>query len=384
MISLRSLTVFSLVLVCSGLALYHHPALSNPQPAQKTAAIPVQVSSAVRRDVPIALKAVGSVMPFQSVGIRSRLDSQIMDVRFHDGDMVKKGQVLFVLDDRTLKSQQLQTEANIQRDKAQLENLKRQADRAQGLAKQGYASNATRDDAQAALDAQKAVLAADQAALENIRTQIGYAAITAPIDGRTGTINVTVGNTVKANDTGTLVTINQIQPILIQAALPQANFDAVRQAMQAGEVPTVATRSGNPDAARGHLQYIDNQIDPGTGTFTTRSVFSNQDEKLWPGMLVNLTVVVGQDKQVLVVPDVAIQHGQMGDYVYVIANGKAEKRDVKSGLSVDGMTVVTGSLKDNEQVAIDGLMSLKDGAAVSISASKAVAPAQNAAPDNHG
>lgn len=342
------------------------PAFSKDTPTPPAApAIPVKIAPVIRRDMPVSIKAVGTVVPFQTVSIKSRLDSQIMAVKFHDGDNVKKGDPLFILDDRVLKTQLVQTQANIQRDKAQLQNLKQQNDRTQKLAGQGYATGTTRDEAKAAVDSQIAMVAADEAALENIRVQLGYTVITAPIDGRTGTINVTVGNNVKANDTTALVTINQIQPVLVQASLPQGNFDAVREAMKQGDVPAFAKRDGSNDNAQGKLQYLDNAIDQGTGTFATRSAFPNFDEKLWPGMLVNLSIVLKEDKQVQIIPDVAIQHASTGDFVYVVIGGKAARKNVTVARMQDGFAVIAQGVSDMDPVVTDGQMSLKDGSAVS-------------------
>jgi multidrug efflux system membrane fusion protein len=360
---LLPLTFF--VLVWGGLWL--PPAFSKDEPTKPAAspAVPVKVASVVRKDMPVLIKAVGTVVPRQTVAVKSRLDSQIMEVKFHDGDPVKKGDVLFVLDDRVLKATLVQAQAALQRDRAQLQNLKQQYDRTQKLAGQGYATGATRDDAKTAMDAQTAVLAADEAAVENIRVQLGYTIITAPIDGRTGTINVTVGNTVKANDTQALVTINQIQPVLVQASLPQANFDGIRTAMAQGDVPVMAKRDGSDDVDQGKLQYLDNAIDQGTGTFVTRAVFDNAAEHLWPGMLVNLSITLKEDKQVQIVPDVAIQHAPSGDFVFAIIEGKAVKKNVTVARMQGGSAVIQQGLADTDQVVTDGQMALKDGSAVS-------------------
>ncbi len=245
-------------------------ASAKDDPAPKAApAIPVKSAAVIRRDMPVTIKAVGTVTPYQTVAIKSRIDSQIMEVKFHDGDDVKKGDTLFVLDDRVLKSQLSEAQANLQRDKAQLLNARQQNERTQKLAQQGYATGTTSDETKAAVESGAATIAADQAAIDNIRVQLGYTIITAPIDGRTGTINVTVGNNVKANDTTSLVTINQIRPILVQVSLPQNNFDAVRLAMGQGDVPVSAKRDGSDAASLGKLQYLDNAIDQGTGTFVT-------------------------------------------------------------------------------------------------------------------
>ena len=342
--------------------------------ADQAPAVAVRVAPVTQQDVPQKIRAVGTVLPYQAVAIRSRVDSQIMEVKFHDGDPVKKGDILFVLDDRALKAQRVQTQANLDRDRAQLDNATRQYQRLAKLGAQGYASHTDLDNAQAAQKSAAAALGADQAALENIDVQLDYTVIAAPINGRTGTINVTVGNDVKATDVP-LVTINQIQPILMQASLPQDTFDRVRSAMQVGKVPAVASREGVAGTEKGTISYIDNAIDQGTGTFVTRAVFDNADEHLWPGMLGALTIEVGAYKQALTVPEVAIQHNGTTDFVFVIADGKAHKQDVKLTQIQDGLAIVANGLKVGDQVAVDGMMSLQDGNAVTVATDK-----QNAQP----
>jgi multidrug efflux system membrane fusion protein len=196
--------------------------------------------------------------------------------------------------------------------------------------------------------------------------QLEYTQITAPISGRTGTINITVGNTVKANDTQPLVTINQIKPIRVQASLPQRYLSAVRDAMASGAVEVLSRHEGSADQSRGALEYIDNNVDLATGTFAMRASFPNENEKLWPGMFVNLTLVLGNEKQVLTIPEVAVQHGQNGDYVFVIAGDKAANRPVKVSRMQESTAVIESGVEAGEQVAVDGLMSLKDGVAVSV------------------
>jgi membrane fusion protein, multidrug efflux system len=359
------------VLCCGG--------LRAARAAEQAQTVAVRAAPVTQQDVPQKIRAVGTVLPYQAVAIRSRLDSQIMEVKFHDGDAVKKGDILFVLDDRALKAQRVQTQANLDRDRAQLDNATRQYQRLAKLGAQGYASHTDLDNAQAAQKSAAAALGADQAALENINVQLDYTVITAPITGRTGTINVTVGNNVKANDVP-LVTINQIQPILMQASLPQDTFDKVRSAMQAGRVPAVASREGVAETENGALSYIDNAIDQSTGTFVTRAVFDNANEHLWPGMLGTLTIEVGSFKQALTVPEVAIQHNGSVDFVFVIADGKARKQDVKLTQVQDGLAIVGEGLRAGDQVAVDGMMSLQEGSAVTVAAAAAAAAAdkQNA------
>jgi membrane fusion protein, multidrug efflux system len=364
------LTGLAIVIVCGWL--WTKPATGDRSPGKggEPQQVAVRVGAAVEQDLPRRIRAVGTVVPFQTVAVRARLDSQITEVKFHDGDTVKKGDVLFVLDDRALKAQRVQTQANLERDNAQLDNATRQHERLAKLGAQGYASRTDQDNAQAAQKAAAAAVGADQAALENIDVQLGYAVITAPIDGRTGTINVTAGNTVKANDTTPLVTINQIRPILMQASLPQDSFDSVRAAMQAGKAPARAARDGSADAEKGALQYIDNTIDQATGTYVVRASFDNADEHLWPGMIGNLMIEVGSYGKALTVPEVAVQHAGNADFVFVIDAGKARKQGVKLTQIQDGLAIVAEGLKPGDQVAVDGMMMLQDGSAVSIAAEK--------------
>lgn len=345
--------------------------------------VSIRIAPAVQQPVPINVEAVGNVVTYQTVAVRARLDSQVKNVLFHDGDFVKEGDLLFELDDVTLKAQAAQLAANIARDKATLENARHQFERAQALAEKGFATKATLDDTRAAQAVAQAQVGASTAALDNVKAQLQYTRITAPISGRTGTINVTLGNTVKANDATPLVTINQISPIRVQAALPQDLFDEVREAMNKGKVPVRAFKqniTNEAALAEGTLEYIDNEVNQSTGTFITRAIFENPDEKLWPGMYVTLTMTLGQDSNALTVPEVAIQHGQTGDFVFVIAGGKAAKRDVKVARLQNSLAVIGSGVTAGEQVAVDGLLGLKDGVSVTVTADAPAAAPQAATP----
>ena len=359
------LMLFVLILGGVGYSLSHgHVHVqSGPPPVN------VKVATASKKQVPITIHSVGNVVAYESVAIRARLDSQVTAVHFKDGDEVKKGDLLFELDDKSLRAQAAQLEANIARDRATLENARRQAVRADALVVKGFATKASHDDTTAAVEVAQASLNASQAALDSVRVQLGYTRITAPITGRTGTINVTLGNNVKANDPQALVTINQLKPIRIQAALPQQYFDALRAAMQAGPVTVSAARqddASNNTIAQGALDYIDNAVDQSTGTFVTRAGFPNADESLLPGMFVTTILTLGSDTSALTVPEVAVQHGQTGDYVFVIDGTKAFKRDVKIGRMSNDLAVIDTGLEEGTNVAVDGLLGLKDGAAVSV------------------
>jgi RND family efflux transporter MFP subunit len=348
------------------LFLHHAQGQSPKDGSVKTPAVPVTVATALKKDLPIQVQGLGTVVPIQTVALKSRIDSQITAVKFKDGDNVKAGDVLFLLDDRSLKADLNEAQANQARDEAQLENARKQYQRSEDLIQRKAISEKVFQDNKAAMDAQSAVVDSDKAVVESLKIQLSYTVIKAPIDGRTGTINVTVGNNIRANDTTPLVVINQIKPIQIQVALPQDYFDELRDAMATGPVTVKAVRSNSKEEMLGTFAYTDNTIDQSTGTFIGRAVFPNDDETLWPGMLANLTIDLSQDSQALTIPNVAVQNTATGHFVYVIENGKARKTDVDVERIQTDMAVISSGLKENEQVAVDGIMALRDGATVNI------------------
>ncbi len=355
-----------LVLIGGGIAygLFGHP----KNDAAKNASLPVNVAVAAvtARDMPRAINVAGNVIANQSVAIKSRIDSQIMEVRFKDGDEVKQGDVLFVLDPRVLQAQVDQLQSNLVAAKATTEDLRLKYARAKDLRAKGYETAANYDTARSSYEAGLANIKNTEAALNAAKVQLDYTVITSPINGRAGTINLTLGNNVKANDAQPLVTINEITPIAARAAIPQASLTGLRDAMTNGTLGVQAVISPGAKPIDGTLSYIDNQIDATTGTVVVRALFPNTDEKLWPGMFVNLVIVTGVDKDALTVPETAIQHGQNGEYVFVAENGHASKKDVQVSRVQDGQAVIATGLALNQQVVVDGTLTLKDGAAVNI------------------
>ncbi len=345
--------IIGLVLIVAGAAYYFFSG-GDKDGGPKAQAVTIRVDTAKAQDIPINISQVGTVVANQTVAVRSRLDSQLTEVKFKDGDAVAEGDVLFVLDDKALTAQLRQAQAT-------LANLKAQYERSKALILKKFISQADLDKALADYEAQKA-------AADVIATQLEYTRIKAPISGRTGTINVTVGNTVKANDTEPLVTINQLKPIRVQVSLPQQYLDAVRTAMAQGEVTVSARRDNAAEAgvSRGKLEYIDNTVDQSSGTFAARALFANEDEALWPGMFVTLELTLGEQKQAITIPEVAIQRGQEGDFVFVIQGNKAERKPVKILRIQSNLAIIDKGVQAGETVAIDGLMSLKSGSDVTI------------------
>jgi len=333
----------------------------------------VTVAPVVRKDVPIQVPLVGTVVAYETVSVKSRLDSQVMNVHFRDGDNVKEGQALFDLDDRAIKAQIQQFAAALSKEKAQLVNAELQYRRSQNLIKTNVVAQAQVDETKAAYEAQAAQVNAAQANLDNASVQLSYTTITAPISGRTGTINVTRGNTVKANDAQPLVTINQITPIRVQFAIPQRYYDQVKTALSQGNVEVKAKNKESTSIEIGRLEYVDNAIDVSNGTFAVRAVFDNKEEKLWPGMFVNITLDLGLEKNALAVPAVAIQGDDAQHFIFLadMDTKKAIRRPVDVSLNNGDIAVITKGLTENDQVIVDGLLHVTDGASIAISAAPA-------------
>lgn len=322
-----------------------------------------------RRDVPIEIELVGTVVARESVIIKSRIDSQITNVLFSDGDYVKEGQSLFELDDRAIKANLGELKASLAKEKAQLVNVKRQYERAQTLLKKNVVSQAQVDEAKATYAAQLAQVKAAQATLDNASVQLTYTTIKAPISGRTGTINVTRGNNVKANDAQGLVTINQISPIRVQFAIPQRYYPQVKKAMaQHSGLKIRAHHTESDQQVSGTLDYIENAINTSNGTFGARASFTNDKETLWPGMFVNVTLNLGVKKNVLAVPAQAVQ-GDDDNRIIYIAEGepaKAKRTEIQTSLISNDVIVISHGISENDRVIIDGLLKIVDGAPVNI------------------
>ena len=341
----------------------------------------VTATPVLLKQLPRQIEAVGTASSNQSVAVVARIASQITGVGFKDGDTVKAGQMLFQLDGRAIQAQLGQAQATLAGDQAQVPSLQKQVERTTLGLKKGFFSQADVDTATAALNTRKAAVLADQAAGQNLQVQLSYTVITAPIDGRAGNINATLGNSVAANSATPLVTINQIEPLQVNAALPQSAFDSLKRAAQAGNVKVIAARNDSAVRSEGVLSFIDNTIDVTTGTFTVHAMFPNKDETLWPGMLVTLTIDLGKPEPSLIVPTVAVQQDEKGNnFTYVVAGGKAKKTNVKVDRTQDDNTIIAEGLQQGEQVVIDGMMSLKDGSTVTMGHGGKAAPNAAASP----
>jgi len=321
--------------------------------------IPVTVAKASQKDVPVQLRAIGNVQAFSNVSIRALVGGQLTNVWFREGDDVRKGQRLFTIDPRPYQAALQQAEANLARDEANYRNAQSEAVRYAELVKKDYVTREDYDRITSAAESAKAVLAADRAAIENERLQLAYCNITAPIDGRTGSLMVHAGNIVRANDTNALVVINQVTPIYVQFAVPESQLGQLRARGGLGVPVSAAPQKGGTAIASGRLSFIDNAVDMTTGTITLKAVFTNQNRALWPGQFVTVAVTLQDRPNAVVVPTQAVQTGQRGQYVYVVKEDQSvEVRPVKVADTVEQESIIENGLGPGETVVTDGQLRL--------------------------
>jgi RND family efflux transporter MFP subunit len=324
----------------------------------------VDVTKAIKKPVPVRVEALGTVTTIASVAIKSRVDTEIVAVHFTDGARVKAGDILFTLDSRTLEAQMRQAEGMLARDQAQFDGAERDVRRYTDLVAKGATPTINLDNAMTQADTFRAAMKADQAALENLKVQVSYCVIRAPISGRVSTASVKVGNYVRQADLSPLATINQIAPIYVTFAVPQGTLPDVRRALSAETATIEAIVAGESKRPQGQVTVIENTVDPSTGTVLIRATMPNADEILWPGTLVTVQLTL-RIEDAVVVPSVAVQASQTGTYVFVIKNGVAEVRPVKVLRSVENMSVISEGLENDEVVVTNGQLSLSNGTKVS-------------------
>jgi multidrug efflux system membrane fusion protein len=332
------------------------------------AAVPVAVGTVVRKSMPIEIRVIGSAEPVSSVAIRAQTTGQLTSVNFTEGDDVVAGQVLFTLDHRPLEAALLQAQANLDRDLAQAANAAQQAKRFEELAQRGIAPREQVDTSKTTVTALNATVEADKAAVENAKVQLQYATIAAPIAGRTGALMVHEGNLVRANDQTPLVVINQVAPISVSFAIPEARLPELKKYMAGGAL-RVSANPPNDDSppAIGRITFVDNSVDQTTGTIRVKGTFPNTDRRLWPGQYVNVVVTLTTDPNAIVVPSVAVQAGQQGPYVYVVNKEQAvDLRPVTVGRASATETVIERGLEPGETVVTDGHLRLVPGSRITV------------------
>ncbi len=344
--------------------------------------VPVVVTKVTKKPLPIMIEAVGTVQSIASIQIKARIDSQIMKVGVEEGALVKQGELLFELDSRTLRAQLGQIEAQIRKDQAQIIQAKRDLSRFEELLGKNAGTVVNRDTAQTALKAAEAQLEADEAARASVLTSITFTEIKAPVSGRIGSISSKAGTVVRIGDntaTSALATINQVDPIYVVFAVPQVFLPDIRAAMAKGEVKVNALLDDNRKQS-GTIAFIENNVDPLTGTVTAKARIANANEGLWPGQFVKVELILGIEPEAIAVPAPAIQLGPQGPYLFVVKDGVAELRNVVIKRTQNGESVIGKGLDAGEQVVVDGQLRLVNGANVAIRPATPEQPATAAAP----
>jgi multidrug efflux system membrane fusion protein len=349
-------------------------AASTPAEAPKPQAGPpvaVVAAPVARKAMPVKFETIGTVQPIATVSIKSRIDGQFIQVHIKEGQEVKAGDLLFTLDSRAIEAQIKQTEAVVARDRAQLAQARRDLERLTELAAKEYAARTKVDDTRTQGAALEAAVKASEASTENLRVQLSYHSIRAPIDGRVGAITLKTGNVVKNNE-ATITTINQIKPIYVSFSVPQASLIEIREAMRAGPVMVSASPPGDTEPpATGELAFIDNAVDAATGTINLKAVFPNARERLWPGLFANVAVTLRVENDAVVVPSAAVQIGQNGPYVFTIGpENTAVLKPVTVARQIGGETVIASGVQAGETVVTDGAYRLVRGAKVTVRGGK--------------
>jgi membrane fusion protein, multidrug efflux system len=424
-----------LTVACLGACSNGESNQGQPKNSAGREGVPVTIDTAVSKTVPVQIRAVGSVQAYASVTLKSQLDAEVAQIHFSEGQAVKKGDLLFTLDQRpweavlrqaeanlgrdTAQLQQAvaavaqtmaaekQAEANLARDTAQLENANNQLRRYKGLIEEGAVSRELYDQvrtnaaaleatieadkaaiantrasiqaAQATVENIKAVIKADQATVENARVQLSYTTIRAPMDARAGNLLVRVGSAVKArDDTAQMLLLNQIQPIYVSFSVPEQYLQDVKKFLAAGTLRVQASPRGQDESpASGDLSFVNNTVDPGTGTIQLKATFPNRESALWPGQFVNVVLTLTTQPDSVVIPSQAIQTGQQGQYVYVMrSDSTVESRPVTVGLRLGGETVIEKGVSPGDKVVTDGHLRLVSGTRVQVKTAATAASGQ--------
>jgi membrane fusion protein, multidrug efflux system len=331
----------------------------TPQPRL----VSVEMGTAVKKRVPVVVEALGTVTPLASVAVRTRIDSEIVNIHFSDGSLVKAGDLLVSLDTRALEAQIRQAEAQLARDQAQLEGAERDLRRYTELVARQATPQMNLDNARTQADVYRAAIRASQALIDNLKVQLSYCSIHAAINGRISQANVKIGNFVRVADGQPIATINQVAPVYVSFTIPQRVLPEVRRALATGDASIEAIVPGEERRAQGAVTMIENAVDSATGMATIRATMPNADELLWPGTLVTARLTLRTEESIAV-PAAAVQVSQQGTFVYVVADGTARVRPVKVSRTQGGDAILESGLLGGEAVVTDGHLQLGDGARV--------------------
>ncbi|MDD5563439.1 MAG: efflux RND transporter periplasmic adaptor subunit [Thermoanaerobaculaceae bacterium] len=330
-------------------------------------AVPVTVGTVVQKTMPVSFRAIGHVEPISTVAVKARIGGELQKVGFAEGQTVHPGQTLFTIDPRQYEAALRQAEGQLAKDKALLVKAESDVKRYGELVKKDYVTKSDFDQVTATAGSLQATVASDQANIDNARLQVAYCTITSPVEGRTGNLNVKVGNLVKADDTTPLVTINQLRPIYASFSVPAQLLPSVLKKNSNPVAVTASIPESNVPEATGTLSFVDNNVDETTGTVLLKATFPNEDEALWPGQFVNVTVILGEEPNRIVAPAPAVQTSQQGQYVYLVkSDDTVELRPVKVNRIDETNAVIDQGLAPGDRVVTDGQLRLVSGARIEV------------------
>src|SRR5579863_802921 len=354
--------------VAAAVIFWRHGSTQAAQTASPT--VPVVVTEAAQRDVPIYFDALGTVQAYNTVAIRAQVTGQIISINFQQGQEVRQGDVLAKIDPAPFKANLDQTVAKKHADDAQLIDAQLDLTRFTTLVKRNFETQQNVDLQQAKVDQLKATIDADQGAIEAAQTQLDYATIVAPINGVVGFRQIDLGNIIHATDVNPLTVLTQIKPSQAIFTLPQSDLGPVREAMVHGTVSVLAfDQNDKEQLAEGHLLLIDNQIDQATSTIRLKAEFPNENERLWPGEFVRIRILITTYKDAVTVPPVAVQRGPDGFYVWVVKpDNTVEQRPIGAQMVNDDVAIASKGLAANERVVTNGQSRLDVGSHVAIKA----------------
>ena len=368
---------FVVALIAAGCVYLAWPRHTSPNATTNKgpAPVPVTVAAVTKENFPIYLTGLGTVQGFNTVTVRTRVDGQINQIAFKEGQFVKEGDLIAQIDPRPFQATLDQANAKKAQDEASLANAKLDLQRSKNLG--DFATKQTVDTQTSNVAQLTAQIAADQAAIANAQTQLDYASIRAPISGVTGIRQVDVGNIVNAATQTGIVTIAQIEPIAVIFTAPEEQLPAISTARRSGETKVTAlTTDGRKVLSEGILSLMNNQVDTTSGTIRLKATFDNKDHALWPGQSISTRLLIDTLKDATVMPDDAVQHGADGLYVYVVAEGnKADVRKIKAGPSTDGKTLVENGLKVGDQVVTRGQYRVQPGSLLTVNVANSGQPA---------
>jgi len=344
-------------------------ACSQQKSAPPKPVVPVTAATVEQKAVPYEIRAIGNIVEYASVNVRSQAGGYLSKIHFQKGQFVKKGAILFTIDPRSYQASLMQAEGAMAKDQAQLANAHADEHRYAELVKKGYISKQQYEQSQAAANALEAVVKADQAAVEYAKVQLSFCYIHAPISGRMGDILIDEGNLVKAaDDNKFLVTIRQLQPIYVSFSVPEKTLGEIKKYMASRQLSVdVYADKGDTKPEKGMLSFVDNTVDPTTGTIRLKGTLKNEADRLWPGQFVNVVLSLYTQSDAVTMPSQAIQAGQNGQYVYIIKDDlTTETRPVVVSRTYGNDSIIEKGLKPGEKVVTDGQLRLVPGSKVQI------------------